>query len=130
MPIYPIKCSHCHFAGDCFAKVSDLDGNGCVACPECGNRAEQNYAAKTVGVGNREFYGQTQESLAHAFHPSEVTEARETFGADGANCIQSDGSVRFKDRQEQRRFRRKWQTMEAQAAQKRKERKRSTSIDE
>ena len=130
MPIYPIKCPCCHFAGDCFAKVAELDELGRVSCPECGERATQNYAAKTVGVGVREFHGQSQESLVHAFHPAEVTEARETFGAEGANCIQNDGSVRFKNRAEQKQFARKWNSMETQAVAKRKERRKSVNTGE
>lgn len=130
MPIYPLICSHCNFKGDSFARASDLDSKGRICCPKCGELADQNYAEKTVGVGNREFHGKTRESLEHAFHPSEVKEARETFGTEGANCIQADGSVRFKNRQEQRTFRRKWQSMEIQAQAKRKERKKSISSDE
>lgn len=102
--IYPIACNKCHFHGDVFAKVADLDPDGCILCPECGSRAPQDYARKSVGSGNREFHGKTQESITEWFHPKEVAEARQTFGERAGQCIQDNGTVRFKDRAEQREY--------------------------
>lgn len=102
--IYPIACNKCHFAGDVFAKVADLDPNGHVLCPECGHRAPQDYTKKNIANGNREFHGQTQESITEWFHPKEVAEARQTFGERAGQCIQDNGTVKFKDRAQQREY--------------------------
>lgn len=106
MPLYPIACS-CGFRGDAFAKVAELQ-DGRVKCPECGVHAEQEYARKTVASGNREFRGDAQESVTEGWHPDEVGRVQREMTADGdhdaANCIRSDGSVWFKNRQEQQRY--------------------------
>jgi hypothetical protein len=104
MPIYPIHCKACHYAGDTYARVRELDAEGRVLCPECGERAEQEYAEKAVGVGNRTFTGRTKESLLHGFAASEVPAARQAFGRDGAECIMDDGTVKFDDRKQQSKY--------------------------
>lgn len=105
--IYPLKCK-CGFAGDVFARVRDLGPDGRLACPACGSMAEQNYAEKRVANGNREFRSQTQVSIQEGWHPSEVGKVQRVMVANGdtssANCIDREGRVRFKDRQQQQRY--------------------------
>jgi hypothetical protein len=115
MPIYPIVCGKCHFHGDTFAKVAEIDPDGCILCPECGTRAPQDYTRKSVGNGNREFHGKTQESITEWFHPTEVAEARRTFGDRAGACIQDNGTVRFKDRSQQREYAATRHAIEAKA---------------
>jgi len=82
-----------------------VDDRNCVPCAECGALSEQDYARKTgVGIGNRPFGVKSQESITEWFAKSEVAEARADFGDKAGSCIQADGTVRFKDRAEQRGF--------------------------
>jgi len=106
MPNYAIKCDSCKFHGDVFAKVAELDDRGRVLCPECGERAERDWSQKTVGAGGSAiaFNGERQTSMTEGFHPSEVGEARRMFGESHGACIQNDGTVRFKNRDEQRGY--------------------------
>jgi hypothetical protein len=89
-----------------FAKVAELDAQGRVLCPECGERAAQDWSTKTVGAGGaaRSFHGGKQVSLMEGFHPSEVAEARQMFGEKHGQCIQNDGTVQFANREEQRGY--------------------------
>lgn len=102
MPIYPIKCS-CGFAGDIYAKISDLDSKGRLPCSTCGKRAEQDYSHKTVGVVGDDLHGKRQRSIEAGCNPHEVPEARRLFGAAG-HCWQDDGSVRFRSKTDARDF--------------------------
>lgn len=106
MPVYSLHCQACNFHGDTFAKVAELDAKGRVLCPECGQRAEQDWSAKTIAPGGaaRSFNGERQTSLTEGFHSSEVDEARRMFGETHGGCIQNDGTVRFKNREEQRGY--------------------------
>jgi hypothetical protein len=108
MPIYPIKCG-CGFAGDVFARVMEMDSAGRILCPECGERAEQQYAQKRVSSGNREFRGDRQESITEGWHPDDVPRVQREMVANGdteaANCIRpTDGAVLFKNRQQQQAY--------------------------
>lgn len=113
MPIYPIRCPHCTYSGDVFAKVSELS-DGMVVCPVCGRLADQNYQEKRVFSGNREFHGEMQESLTEGWGAHEVPKVQKEMAemghTDAANCIRPDGSVVFHSREEQRKY------MEAKAA--------------
>jgi len=106
VPIYSLRCDGCNFHGDTFAKVSELDAKGRVLCPECGKRAEQDWSTKTIAPGGAavSFTGQRRQSLTEGFHSSEVDEARRMFGDTYGGCIQSDGTVQFKNRDEQRGY--------------------------
>jgi hypothetical protein len=109
MPEYPVECQNCHFIGDVFCKVAELDNNGHVPCPECGARAEQVYAKKCVQNGNRRFHGDGQESITEGWHKDEVVKVQREMAANGdaesANCIdKKDGTVRFKDRAQQQDY--------------------------
>lgn len=130
MPVYPISCSKCHFNGDTFAKVAELDQDGRVLCPECGERAPQDYSRKQVGSGNREFHGKAQESVTEWFHPAEVAEARQTFGERAGQCIQDNGTVRFKDRAQQREYAKKRNEIERSTQAKAASKKLSSVIGE
>lgn len=107
MPNYFIRCE-CGFHGDAFAKVAELK-DGRVPCPTCGQHAEQDWSQKTVALGGSAitFSGDRQQSITEGFHSSEVAEARQMFGETHGACIQSDGSVRFKNRDEQRGYMRR-----------------------
>lgn len=106
MPIYPVKCT-CGYVGEAFAKVAELE-DGKVPCPECGALAEQDYPSKRVFNGNREFRGKVQESITEGWHADEVGKVQREMAANGdadsANCIDAEGNVRFKDRQQQQRY--------------------------
>jgi putative FmdB family regulatory protein len=106
MPMYQLKCSGCQFSGEVFAKVTELDSKGRVLCPECGERAEQDWSKKTVSAGGAalSFHGGRQHSMTEAFHPSEVQEAREMFGERSGACIQNDGTVQFANRADQKAY--------------------------
>lgn len=106
MPLYQCSCASCRFSGEVFAKVAELDDRGRVLCPECGERADQDWSTKTVGAGGaaRSFHGGKQVSLMEGFHPSEVAEARQLFGEKHGQCIQNDGTVQFANREEQRGY--------------------------
>lgn len=122
--LYPVKCA-CGFCGDVVAKASEVDDNGCLACPGCGQRAPQDYAAKTFGMIAREspsLDGITkQTSMVHQFHPKDAPGIAELMGPE-AKYIQTDGTVRFKTRAESRQFNQKWKSLleraEAKKAQK------------
>jgi hypothetical protein len=105
MPIYCLKCK-CGFHGDAFAKVVELDEQGRVLCPECGERAPQDWSNKTIAPGGSAvaFAGAKRQSMTEAFHSSEVAEARKLFGETCGACIRDDGTVSFKDRDEQRKY--------------------------
>jgi putative FmdB family regulatory protein len=106
MPLYQCSCKACRFSGEVFAKVAELDDKGRVLCPECGERAAQDWSTKTVGAGGaaRSFHGGKQVSLMEGFHPTEVAEARQMFGEKHGQCIRDDGSVQFANREEQRGY--------------------------
>lgn len=104
--IYPIKCQ-CGFAGDVFAKLADMQ-DGQILCPGCGRYAEQDYSRKNVASGNREFRGQRQESITEGWSPDEVGKVQREMASNGdtdaANCIDKEGTVRFKSRSEQQAY--------------------------
>ncbi len=99
MPIYPTVCAAGH-KGEILARVSECTS---LKCPECGAPAQQDYAAKNIANGNRQFTGQTQESQTEWYHSTEVKEARAELGKSGS-CVQNDGTVKFKDRGQQRQY--------------------------
>jgi len=109
VPNYAIRCASCRFSGDVFAKVAELDDQGRVLCPECGQRAEQDWSQKTIAPGGAaiSFTGQRRASMTEGFHSSEVSEAREMFGEVHGSCIKDDGTVEFKNRDEQRGYMRR-----------------------
>lgn len=102
MPIYPVKCK-CGFAGDVFAKVAEMDAEGRLLCPECGERAEQDYGSKSVGMVGDELRGTRRESVEHGCQPHEVPALRQMYGNAG-KCWQDDGSVKFADKSEAKSF--------------------------
>jgi hypothetical protein len=104
MPLYDITCAACRFSGECYAKVAELDQSGRILCPECGERADQNYATKRVGVGNPAFVGDRARSRTEGWHPSEVAEVRKILPERSAACVRDNGKVYFRDREEQRRY--------------------------
>jgi len=105
MPLYPIECEKCGFMGDVFCRVSDLDKQNRVKCPDCGEACSQNLGAKIIAPGGSAiaFSGERRHSVTEGFHSSEVGEARQMFGAYG-HCIKDDGSVSFTNRDEQRGY--------------------------
>lgn len=107
MPLYDIRCS-CGFAGETFARVSELSTQNLVPCPKCACFASQDLSGKHVAMGGaaKSFHGQRRKSITEGFHSSEVSEARALFG-DVGHCIQPDGSVEFNDRAEQRKYMRR-----------------------
>lgn len=112
MPMYPIKCG-CGFEGDVFQTVAGLvAADSKLACPECSAMCEQNYAAKTIALHGSciMFTGVKKESMTEGFHPKEVQRARELMGDDLGGCIQDNGSVHFRDRDQ----RTKWDQKEAE----------------
>lgn len=115
MPLYDITCAACRFSGECFAKSKELDQHGRILCPECGERAEQNYAAKRVGVGNPSFVGDKARSRAEGWHPDEVAEVRKILPPGSAACVRDNGKVYFRDRQEQRNYVRDVEAIRARA---------------
>lgn len=113
MPQYPACCTVCGWTGDIVAPVREC---GSLKCPSCNEPASQDYARKGVpAVGNRAFVGDRQISVTEGFHSGEVDEARKTYGADVGQCIQDDGTVRFPDRETQKRYmRRKAEVIKSQ----------------
>lgn len=107
MPIYPIVCTKCGKRDEVLAPASQCES---LKCPECGAKAEQDYAAKnvTLGDGARSFTGSKQVSRQWAFHPREVEKAQKLAGkfggADMANAIQKNGDCHFKNRAQSRKF--------------------------
>lgn len=108
MPLYPIKCLNpeCGKPSDVFIAV---DQRHMLRCPDCNSLAEQDYTRKTVGVGGAmiKFTGERQESVIHLVDPKE----RERYGTLGS-CIQNDHTVRFPDRETQRKFSRRTHEIE------------------
>lgn len=100
MPIYPIVCQRCDHRGDIYAKAADSDR---LRCPRCDGPAVQDYAAKNIGHGAADFKAGKRESLTEWFHPAEVAEARRELG-DAGSCVRDDGTVHFRNRQEQRKY--------------------------
>lgn len=99
--------------------MREVDDEGRILCPECGERAPQRYEDKTIRDTNTVFAGSQTRSIAEGFHRSSVGEARQLFG-DAGNCIRDDGSVHFGDRREQRNFaKRKEQILEQARAKRR-----------
>ena len=103
MPTYPIKCQ-CGFGGEAFCHAADLlDGK--PPCPECGQRAEQDWTRKGVpGMVRNEFHGRRRESMEIQAQPYEVPKLRRMYGDAVGDCWQQDGSVKFRDKDEARRF--------------------------
>jgi hypothetical protein len=99
MPLYPIACK-CGFRGDVFERAANVAN---LICPKCLEHAEQDWAAKNIGNGNREFHGHKRESITDWYHPSEVTEARQSLGKSAA-CVQDNGTVLFANRATQRQY--------------------------
>lgn len=101
MPNYVLKCLACEHKWERFSKVSErLD----CSCPLCNGQPVIDIAAQGVpGVGNPEFHGQKAVSLMEGFHPTEVNDARRSMPAVG-HCIRDDGSVKFRDREEQKKY--------------------------
>ncbi len=106
MPIYPLKCD----AGHRWEQVLPMEHDAAAyVCPECKAQGAQDFAAKFRGRHidlNRKFTGSESLSVAHGFHPDEVSGARvavEKAGGSGS-CIQDDGTVRFTERREERAF--------------------------
>jgi putative FmdB family regulatory protein len=126
MPIYPIRCTSCHHAGEVVAPVRRCND---LTCPECGARAEQDYARKAVHNTNTRFTGTRQKSWMEGYHPKSVEEARRLFGKDGGDCIQKDGTVLFKDRAEQQRYERKKRQLMEKADAKRRRNGMKTTAD-
>ena len=98
-----MKCN-CGFTGDVFAKVADLDAKGRLPCPECGERAEQDYAAKQVSAHGDEVHGAAQITPEVRCSPEEVATLRKRFGDGTGHCWQDNGRVKFKDKTEARKF--------------------------
>lgn len=97
MPMYEIMCV-CGYNGESFSKVADLR-NGLCKCPQCGNFAPQNYAAKTIGVGaSRELHGSKAISQQHWCHPTEVETFRKGVARHGGDpsCVKSNGDVVYR----------------------------------
>jgi len=102
--VYDVVCTSpsCgHKESDVFCRASEFEN---LRCSCCGARVEQNYATKRVGVGGAlvTFRGIRQESIRHFNDPAE----RERYGSLG-QCIQNDWTVRFNDREEERKFTRR-----------------------
>ena len=72
-----------------------------------GNRTGNDFRSTTGGVRGA-------ESVVNGFHPSEVARARKLMPS-VAHMIGNDGSVRFKNRKEERKFVREQQTGLARA---------------
>lgn len=121
MPIYPIKCDKCRFSGDVFAKVRDLDDNGRIMCPECGERAEQVWEGRNVVVHGDEYHGDQRICSDVRLAPDEVEKGRKLFGAAGAS-INDDGRVRFESKTAAKKFYRKEAEIKRLAQERRKER--------
>ena len=103
MPLYPVKCA-CGFAGESMSKVADLV-DGCPLCPECGQRAEQDWSRKGApGIARNEYHGRRRESMEIQAQPHEVQRLRALYGDKGGSCWQQDGSVKFADKDEAKRF--------------------------
>lgn len=106
MPEYPIACE-CGFHGDVFARVAELRDGRCQ-CPDCGRYAEQDYAAKRIANGNREFHGERGVSLTEGWHADEVEKVHRTMirhgDVDAANMVDREGNVRFRSRQDQQKY--------------------------
>jgi len=120
MPIYPIKCP-CGFAGDVFAKVSELDAKGRIICPECGERAEQVWSGRNVTVHGDEYHGERRSCADGRLAPDEVKRGQKLFGEAGAS-IQADGRVRFESKTAAKKFYRKEAEIKRLAQERRQER--------
>jgi hypothetical protein len=106
VPIYPLKCSK----GHTWEQVLPMHHEESeYVCPTCCGAGAQDFAAKFRGRHidlNRKFTGTESLSVAHGFHPDEVSGARvavEKAGGSGS-CIRDDGTVRFTERREERAF--------------------------
>lgn len=115
MPTYPIKCDKCRFTGDVYAKVSELDAKGRLLCPECGERAEQDYGRKSLGVVGDDLHGKRRNSVESGAMPHEVPELRRLYG-DSGKCWQNDGSVKFDSKTDAAKFYRKEQALKRKFA--------------
>jgi hypothetical protein len=103
MPIYPIKCRGC-FRGDAFSTIAEVvKHGGMVRCPSCGKLAEQDYAAKSVGIARDELHGKRQDCHDFQAQPKEVPTLQRMYG-DVGHMWQKDGSVKAKDKSEFKKF--------------------------
>lgn len=106
MPTYPIACK-CGFRGDVFARMSEVDPDGCLPCPRCRAQAPQEYGEKKIRDTNTVFAGRQEWSVTEGWNPKTAREAIQMMGPEG-NCIDpTTGRVRFRDRAEQQRYVRK-----------------------
>ncbi len=111
MPIYQTRCRCCGHQSDQYARVSARNR---IRCEACGGRTEITFDGVRVANGNREFRGANQTSKCEQWVPGDVPYARKLLGTLGS-CIQNDGTVKFKDRGEQRRYVRELAKHEARA---------------
>ncbi len=129
MPTYPIKCA-CGYAGDAVARVRDMDQDGKVPCPECGQHAEQDYSRKTINNTNTRFTLTRQRSWAEGYNPRTAREAQRLFGDRGGQCIDPlTGVVTFKDRHEQQMYERRKRELSEKADRRRKAKGLKTTAD-
>lgn len=106
MPLYPIACN-CGYTGDIYQTVAQLtECDGKLECPWCHKMCDQDYSAKNVALAGSciMFTGTKRESITEGFHPKEVERARRVMGDDLGGCIQDDGTVRFRDRDQRTKW--------------------------
>ncbi len=109
MPTFPLRCCQCSHEWTAECERVELFDQACPSCLHVDAAVMRPSVQvpiwdKTVVSGNRQFTGDRQNSLTEGWHPAEVGEARRLLGDRAGSCIQRDGSVKFKDRDEQRAY--------------------------
>lgn len=110
-----VRCEQCgHRAHElCFCESAGWERH----CPNCRGvlTPTNGYAGRErvqLFHGNRRFAGSERISISEGFHPSEVADARRTFGDISGVEIRSNGDVCFDDRASQRRYRQRREAIE------------------
>lgn len=85
-----------------------VDGPLCsphIVCPRCGKDCVVGeIKSYEVHAGNANFFGSKSFSLMQGCHPSEVKLLKKIVGADFESCVKDDGTVKFKNRKQERAY--------------------------
>jgi putative FmdB family regulatory protein len=100
VPTYSIVCDACKHAFEAFHKIQEPH----PPCEKCGAATHTSWAhGKAPALRGTEFHGKATEAIDVMAQPKEVKELRSLFGGVG-HCWQDDGSVKFANPSEARKF--------------------------
>lgn len=102
MPEYIKRCDPCDHSFSAFATMRTSSD---IKCPKCGGATRTDFTAQGVpAIPAHDLHGTRQRVWEERFHPSEVQEARKLLGGRAAACIQDNGKVVCKHRDDAKAY--------------------------